>query len=610
MLVLCALILGTLGQGSPKVPTAANLDKLVALYKELHLPVPPVEAVLADRGYRQEKNGLSLIDCGYAVPTKNKHGWYTIYLGVEPDEDPNPAKPVSSDVKNFASLEYEFRNYARFSQADAGLAMAAIEHIRGHKEFALVIYQKWAGKSNHPGYAPSKSGPSDPRHTLAELALSHWYNACIDREFDRATVVSELKNLVKKFPDLDKEESFLRRMHFPGEPVDKEAGPVAETIKRLEMTISNRYKGSNKIEQLIDSLCDGVANGGRLESRGVYFTEHDFDTVQALVKLGHKAIPHLIAHFDDNRLVRSSSNGSRQKFGPRFIDSVCRITAVGAVCSNIVAQFTGNDGHFGGDRFNKLELKQWWAEESKKDEIEACYASLIRPGQSIPEASTRFASAHHPDLLLKALDVILARKDETQIYDLMDAMVQSNLDRKVVTKALVEASKSSVTNQAHAAVLNLKKVSPSDSDEALLRILKDLPKLSSQRAWLSQEAIYGQSVAQSESPEVWKGFLEATRRASLDLRLEMIQYTAYADHTPAARKLYLKYLSAFFDDKAEAPEANQREHFDLPSFRVQYLALILAAYQVKEKPIPKKAASAEEWTAFRKAVEAKLRTEI
>ncbi|MEI7986625.1 MAG: hypothetical protein WCI55_13445 [Armatimonadota bacterium] len=598
MLGLCAFVVGTFWQNSKWVPTADDLNRLVTLYQELHLPVPPANAPLADRGYRHEGPRLSLVDCGYAVPGKNKHGWYTIFLGIEPDEDPNPAKPVTPDAKNFASLEYELRDYDRFSQADAGLAIAVIERLRGHNDFALAIYRKWAGKADHPEYGPRKSEPGNPRQTLAELALLHWFNMCLYPDSDRSVIAVELKNLAKRFPKIEQDTAVEGK------------GTVASTIERLELTVNNRYHGNDKVEQLIDSLCDGKADGGEIEGRGLYFTEHDFDTIRALASIGYKAIPQLIAHFDDNRLVRSNSEGSKGfHSGDRSVESACPITTVGTVCANLVTQFSNGAGDFGGGSYNKQAQRKWWAEASKKSEVDNCWTSLTAKKDYPSEGPMWFAQAHHPEMLLKALDVVLARKDKTQIYGFLGALVRSNLDRKVVIDALVKASKSSISDQAHAGVVFLKKVSPSESDAALIRILRDLPKSSLQKAWLSREASYGKSVAESDSPEVWSAYFEATKRADLDLRLEMIQNAAYAEFTPTTTKLFLKYLSAFFDDKAQATEPKEmmnRQHFDLPSLRVQYLALILAAYQVDVKPIPKKTASAAEWTTFRKAVEANL----
>lgn len=440
---------------------------------------------------------------------------------------------------------------------------------------------------------------------------------CLYPDSDRSVIAVELKNLVKKFPSLDDNGDYRfletrKRNKIPGEKTIKVAGPVTETVALLELTINNRYKGTDKVEQLIDSLCDGVAIGHELESRGIYFTEHDFDTIQALASIGYKAIPQLMAHFNDQRLIRSDKSGSYQMSGPRIPESACPISTVGTVCANLVAQFSGGIGWFGGSSGQKSSLKEWWAEASKKSDVDNCWTSLTAKTDFPSEGPMWFAQAHHPEMLLKALDVVLARKDKTQIYGFLGALVRSNLDRKVVIDALVNASKSSISDQAHAGVVYLKKVSPSENDAALIRILRDLPKSSLQKAWLSREASYGKSVAESDSPEVWTAYLEATKRADLDLRLEMIQNAAYAEFTPTTTKLFLKYLTAFFDDKAQATEPKElmnRQHFGLPSLRVQYLALILASYQVDVKPIPKKSASAGEWTTFRKAVEAKLAKE-
>lgn len=586
-------------QGDTKSPTMADLDKLVALYQELHLPVPPANAPLADRGYREEKGRFTLVDCGYAVPGKNKHGWYTFFLGTETDEDPDPAKPVIPEAKTFDSLECIPRTMDRFDQPNSALAMAVIERLRGHNEFALAILQKWAGPRDHPDYGPTKDEPTDMPGSLAGLARQHWYNACLDPSSDRAVIAGEMRSLLKRFPKLNRSEFDV-------------VGRVSDTITRLELTIKDRYHGPDKVEQLIDSLCDGKADGGELESRGIYFTEHDFDTVEAIASIGYKAIPNLIAHFGDKRLVHSNSDGYRGfSSGPPDMSTDSPITSVGTVCSNLVAHFAPGR-RMGGKSYVQQPLKEWWASASKKSDIDNCYEALTAKADFLSEGPIWFASAHHPDLLLKALDVILDRHDKTQIYNLLAGLVRSSLDRNVVKAALIKASKSTTGDQAHAAVMNLKKVSPDDNDAALIEILHKLPKSTDKPAWLSREAIYGKSVATSTSPKVWDAYLTATRRADLDLRLEMIQNAAYAEFTPTTRKLFLKYLSAFFDDKAEAAEPKEvtnRQHFGLPVLRVQYLALLLASYQLEMRKHPKKDSPEKEWQAFRKEVEAKLASE-
>ena len=614
MLAIYGLLLFLPIRQSAKIPTMVDLDKMVALYQQLHLPVPPANAPLVDRGYRKDKSGLSLVDCGYYIG-RNKHQWHTVWLGIEPDEQPDQPKLITTEAKNFRSLEFEFRDYEKFTQADGGLAMAAIERLRGHNEFALAIYQRWAAPPEHPEFGPNKSDPSKPDQALASLALLHWYNACLDPESDRSVIVIELKSLVNKFPNLDKISEYpvlesTWTSQIPGEKQVKESGPVTETIERLELTINNRYRGGDKVEQLIDSLCDSTMVGSDMENYSIVFTQHSYDSLQALASIGYKAIPQLIAHFDDNRLVRSSKEGMKGfHSGIISVESTCPITAVGTVCANLVTQFSDGHGDFGRGSYNKHAQKEWWAEASKNSDADNCWASLSAKSKFLSEGPMWFAGAHHPDLLLKALDLILGRKDETQIYNLLGAIVRSNLDRKVVIDALVKASKSSITDQAHAGVVYLKKVSPADNDEALIRILKNLPKSTDKPAWLSREAIYGKSVAKSESPEVWNAFLAATKRADLDLKLEMIRNASYAEHTPKALKLYLKYLSAFFDDDQEASEVSdpmKRQHFDLPSLRVKYLALTLSAYELKVRPIPKKTSTVDEWNTFQKAVTEKL----
>jgi len=78
--------------------------------------------------------------------------------------------------------------------------------------------------------------------------------------------------------------------------------------------------------------------------------------------------------------------------------------------------------------------------------------------------------------------------------------------------------------QAHrnSALDCLRKLSPDQADEQLVRLLKNAPKTPKTKYWFDQDALLGRLVADSKAPEVWEALHALLDRADLGMRMELI----------------------------------------------------------------------------------------
>jgi hypothetical protein len=574
------------GQAQPHGDqTLVHLDKLLKPYEALDLPMPPPQAPLKKTEPGEFiLNGVpqSVLEVGYFLGI-DKNSVATFMVGttkmrVGPNEWLQAQPPIPLTAKSADKLDLSSPFSLPF-QEDRGLALSIIERSRGHNDFARALWMRFKDKTPF-GSSSSRLLPQvkadDPESRLKVLALDHWFNEIVNPTANRSKVLVEIQTLLERCPEM--------RTSF-----------VDQTVRQLSITVASRYKGSDEIEKLIDGLCECQEEGRSLSSPDPS-QKAKFEPLIELASRGYAAIPKLIEHAEDERLTRAIS--------PAIMMKPTEFVTVGEMCLNIAEQFAPASRGWGDVLERKSNLVQWWSSASREPEREVCLQRLIANEKFLPQAPIRWAEHCFPDVLLEAYNEILKSGQRVETYDLLDAMRASTLDRRQIVEAASRGAGSNIGDVAHAAIWCLEKLDPAAFNRALEVKLQGLPKSATRPAWLSRDASFAQQTAYSSSPKVWAALTEATERADVDLRLELIQQAAFGSGSSETKHLLLSYWASFFSDpssvKPDPPaSASPSQHFGLPSLMVGHLAMTLAAGELGIKNLPDDRASAETWNAFR-----------
>lgn len=558
-----------------------DLKRLTARYQELHLPIPPKNAPLVFTGTRSVgKKENEITSVGYKI-SEYQTMCGTIICDNDAEEE------IEATVANLPKMMIYGGFHPPIGE-DSGLALAIIEKIRGNDDFALAVLKRAAKEPYQWFWSQMKifaKQDADLDTRLSYLALQHWVNSVLVPSTEFSTILNELKSLTHRHPEMLNAD-------------------VKKILNGLQMTVDHAYLGTTPAERMVDRLLDSRADGTRLESSDPR-KERDYDHLIAISRLGFKIIPTLIEHMDDRRYTRALHVG--------IMNDPNNLTTVGEICSNLMSEYIPSNMQYRA-RPTRAQAEAWWSEAKNESERDACRKCLETNEEFPREVAIRWAEKQFPDLLVEVYNKIVKESSKRQVYGLLDAMVRSNINRKAIIETAKLGTKSKNPDHVHAANWILEEIDKGSFDASLIKTLEGLPKHASGPAWLSREASFAQQAAKSESLAVWKALQDATVRADVDLRLQLIQSSSYANHSPASEKLFLKYLLAFFDDTSVAlpPQRDkdgmlQDQHFGLKYLRVQDLATATASYSVNASQPPKADAPRNEWAEYREQVRLKIK---
>lgn len=579
--MLASLVFAILAQG--------ELDKLVDLYRAYHLPAPPVDAPLVELSGITVGDGKT-VACGYLVKRVGNYR-ARIWVGSSAAEMDSPGREIAPIPESAKRLAFVSAFSLPFDE-DVGLAITVIEKTRGHDAFAQAIWD--IAKKNRRFFLTPRDvnvGPSVGER-MQDLAVSHWLNTAVDPEADRGVVLFELRALAGRNPKV---------------------ATVSETKAALEgLDPKQRYTGTDPDEKLIDALCDAQVTGDRLSSEDPA-ERPKLLPVLAIVDRGFAIVPKLIAHIQDKRLTRAVH--------PAIMNARASLCAVGDVCDELIqgmrdlpAQWSWR--HYASPKAAVMldaGVAAWWAKASKMGERAYCLQRLSNPADQFPsEALVRIAEKRHPDILPIAYTALTRLKRKVQTYSLLEAMERTGISKAQIAQLSLLGASHPDLDQVHAALWTLKNTDRKLFDQELVKTLTNLPSRATGEAWLSREASFAQIAGYSTTPEVWAALAAATKRANVDLRLELIQHSAYVEFTPSTSRLWLQYLLAFMGDESVASATKPKngeipddQHFGTLSTRVRDLATGLAAQHFGWK-LPAGGAPRSDWDRLRENVKKKI----
>jgi hypothetical protein len=555
----------------------AALDAMAQRYVAYGLPLPPKNAELEQVAFRSK----DVFGKVWVSP-------YGILALVRPHkemEDLAFNRPllngfcgaraffkVPEELKTFNRLNVERNSSDAFSE-DITLAFAIQVHFRGHDEFATGLL---ISLGTPPPFRRIAESELDDRLSLnakvALLAKQYWKNQLVETDGDRSTVLTHLERIFKDEPSV-------------------ESSSDQTLLEGLRLAVSDRSPGKDRGEQLVNRLCNSHQD---LSMWG------NGPEILAVVDAGFDAIPALLKHLSDVRVTRAvihaNGGGGFEPVRP----PAPSVLTVGALCNSILRAYANQDYEDPG-QFAK-HAAEWWVEAKSKGE--ASYFAEQMTHMIYGNAAyvtTRAYTRRHRNTFSKLFLAALAKQyavADTLVWEIREAPISNQEKQRLCVAAMrsgnpnLETSAERVMNALHLA----------GRDQELKRIFAALPDHITKPAWNDQNARLSCLALDTDSEDVWQTLTDATRRADVDMRLELIEKTDLFGYPTKNYRPFFRFLGAFMDDGAVT---NADGHPTVFSYRIQNEAAGLAA-KVLGLPTLGPWSTDDQWKTLRQQVKEEI----
>ena len=145
-------------------------------------------------------------------------------------------------------------------------------------------------------------------------------------------------------------------------------------------------------------------------------------------------------------------------------------------------------------------------------------------------------------------------------------------------------------------------------------MIEQLPTDVDEPYWTSEAANLTHIIMHLDDVEIWKKYLTATRKASVGLRMEMMNPVNYSYIKDKHKTYRLAYLAEFIDDKEVRDKQKNPKRFEGPcaGFTFQklavrdFVAMKLGSILLKMKERPDARWTEAQWRELRESVKSKL----
>lgn len=506
------VIVAWLACPSPSVAQICNDDKetlakLLTLYKELGLPLPPADAELV-----RLRNGA----VGFRIkPTpKTEHPMLLIGASkhyLDRNDDPQVIQPT---LKGIADATVDWQD----------LLLAIQFHARGWDEIAKSLLQQTQNR-----------GWGLPEELLHARAWDYWEGQVIEPSSDRREVSRRLKNVIQRDAKFDNKKN-------------------RALLNSLDLALAPTSSKPGSIEATIDSLVDFHGESGH-----IFPEDEKDDRYRRLAILGFSAVPALIQHLDDDRLTRSMMMGFHN-FHPYE-------RRVKHVVSDLLEGLAGRDVKFDwlrrkqGYTVSKEAIAKWWAAVQTEGEeaylskhfLDADEPSDGGRGRRIREHRLAVLVAKYPKRVLELYRRILDAKFESFEFDVHFvpyAILKSTLPRQDKLDAFMYALKSPNLRNPVPVLSALSQLDPGHFMQLLLQRIDSFPRDTNTPYADGPESRIASLICRTEDPRAWQALAVAARRAVPGLRVQILYAAGYGVDPDVARhrRDLLTLLSQFLED--------------------------------------------------------------
>ena len=258
-----------------------------------------------------------------------------------------------------------------------------------------------------------------------------------------------------------------------------------------------------------------------------------------------------------------------------------------------------------------------WAEQCDFDD-EAAFLRKAAFNEETGEAyevPLRILDVRYPEQFIKFCETIGAKvTNKTYCHYFTDTIGDSKMPIDEKRRLLTLLSKQLPEKQKRYPVQALGKIDGASSAKLVLPMILKIPQDVDEPYWTSESARLTHVVMEIDDIEVWKAYLTAAKKASVGLRMEMMNPMNYSYISGKQTKLRLAFLAEFLDDETVRDKSVNSKNFEGPSagftfpkISVQnFVAMKLASLLIKEHDRPDLSWTAERWSALREEVRKEL----
>ncbi len=556
-----------------------SLMELTKLYQDLDLPVPPKDAFFAmvDEGTSLGYAPASKLDITYQLhlatggPYPNAH--YRVWSGLKTDFEETLAviftKPPSpAQVLSFLRLRRLRGEFDPGNENYGELVFAIHCQLLGHFELARFFYGRCQKSETRP-----------LNENLVLVAWNYWGTELGNPKRDLALVSKKLRHLVDKHHFF---ELLGRGTPAEKEQIERDIEEHQTLLDRLEWTLKTKQVQPGSLEALIEGLLvDPTAGDGweMLPSGGENPNEKDQtsepgnqqlvatkklpDSKSELTRLGFAAIPSLIEHVDDQRLVRHRPMflGGLVGLGQENSHRLTTINArsyrtIGSVVRDLLSTFFILDEQ----KAEKADYVSAWRDMKSMTEAEFVSKALADPDKRSWNF-IQFARAKYKEKCIDSYKLALRKNLEIKWFGFLTrAIVESNLTPSEKIELLSEGASKGSLQQKYDALYVLADLDNAVFSKLCVLTLKGLPQpLSSDDEEKYHFLII--NLAFRTKDRGARDFLENyTMNLPISKRLKILDHLSGLILHDIENSPFRPFILRFFDDKnLYAPDKDDRD---------------------------------------------------
>lgn len=599
--LLTGLLSWTFCLGAESLPSK-SLTEIATRYK---MPMPPKEArlVLAHtESWSALSNPSTSRDPGIYSPAflleERTNGSAIVLRGTERQtlESRHGTEPLwrpFSTARVEPKLGGHVAAFDRLSAFVCAVQLAA----RGDESTAQDIWRRFSAEEwwsdGHPLGRASEQVKNPPL-LLASCIFNHLRNRVLQPRADWQEIHARMWALFDEFPALKDE---LRNEVFDG----------------LTAAINAKSPAPGSTEAL---LLNWSRRPTAMSHFGLFDEERESEAeapAREIVLKGEDAVPDLIALLEDRRITAHEV--------PAFMNAPARIQRVGELAARLLEEITGIQGSFSGAAPDRTALRAWLETARQQGEAVALAEAVFtrKDGKitGVNETPARTMAHKFPEKLVGLCDEFSKNATpEAQPFALSEAIATARLSKEVRVKALTEFARQGSLEQKRCVLQNLAKVDDKKCAEILASLLGRLPPDSSGPYWTCPEAGFTHVVMQVESDDTWRTYLQAAKRSSIGLRMEMMNPLCYTYIGEKNRERRLAFAAAFLDDEAvrdmssdPAKYGGPCAAFTIPKIAVRDFAALKIASILKLPERCDEFWTSIQWAELRKKVRERLALE-
>ena len=579
-LLLCAsfasIVTGVAGE-EVELKNLNDLENLIKIAKRYQLPMPAddAELILATKGWSSGEQGI--YHPAFLINTDSASDEKTVLIGWS-----------TETVRNHSEFRPGTREYSLTGQEsgkDAFIIASREVHV-----FSTVLQLANRGDRQRAEQLLGQFrvyNSSNAESLLAESIFLHYYEKTKEPEADLTVIHELLTKLKEDYPE-----------RFSDNPEDYYAYRRGAFVNDLGVTIAAESPLPLSVEGLL--VAWGNSSGKYLHL-GI-FDSHNVEVARparAIFDYGLEGVRDLHQLREDRRLTRHVT--------PAFNNAVERRVRIGQLASGLAEMLSGA---YGLDR--AVELASDESTDEQQFFENAAVQSKAGSVTKLYEVPLRILAAKYPDSLPRICEKVLEGGEaEVQLFTLAKSIVASQLSSQQKSAAIVKLAEGMPgLGQKRSLLQNLVKVDEAACTTLLLPLLDSLPTDVDSRYWDSEEANFVHVVVQCSNDEVWNKYLVVVKRASIGLRMEMMEAMNYTYIGDKNRRRRIDFLANFLDDsqvrirsgggKFEGPCAA----FTFPKIEVRnYVAMKIASLLPGKMQRPAKDWTDDQWQEFRSKVQ-------